>query len=87
MVIRFLFLIFGSFIFGQNIKSIQLFNPQTNDETPVIGFGQQLILRFDDLNNGSDVYRYTIKHLDRNWQDDGLFFYGICHRKSKWIDR
>ena len=74
MVIRFLFLIFGSFIFGQNIKSIQLFNPQTNDETPVIGFGQQLILRFDDLNNGSDVYRYTIKHLDRNWQDDGLFF-------------
>ena len=74
MVIRFLFLIFGSFIFGQNIKSIQLFNPQTNDETPVIGLGQQLILRFDDLNNGSDVYRYTIKHLDRNWQDDGLFF-------------
>lgn len=74
MVIRFLFLIFGSFIFGQNIKSIQLFNPQTNDETPVIGFGQQLILRFDDLNNGSEIYRYTIKHLDRNWQDDGLFF-------------
>ena len=74
MIIRFLFLIFGSFIFGQNIKSIQLFNHQTNDETPVIGFGQQLILRFDDLNNGSDVYRYTIKHLDRNWQDDGLFF-------------
>ena len=71
---RFFFLIFGCFIFGQNIKSIQLFNPQTNDETPVIGFGEQLILRFDDLNNGSEVYRYTIKHLDRNWQDDGLFF-------------
>ena len=50
---RFFFLIFGCFIFGQNIKSIQLFNPQTNDETPVIGFGEQLILRFDDLNNGS----------------------------------
>ena len=71
---RFFFLIFGCFIFGQNIKSIQLFNPQTNDETPVIGFGEQFILRFDDLNNGSEVYRYTIKHLDRNWQDDGLFF-------------
>ena len=33
-----------------------------------------MILRFDDLNNGSEIYRYTIEHLDRNWQDDGLFF-------------
>jgi hypothetical protein len=53
---------------------VQLFNPQTNDETPVIKFGEQLILNFDDLNNSSTVYKYTIKHLDRNWQDDGLFF-------------
>lgn len=71
---RLFFLIFGSFAFGQDIRSIQLFNPQTNDETPVINFGEHLILRFDDLNNGSQIYRYTIKHLDRNWQDDGLFF-------------
>lgn len=71
---RLLFLFVGSFIFGQNIKSVQLFNPQTNDETPIIKFGEQLILRFDDLDNSSQIYRYTIKHLDRNWQDDGLFF-------------
>lgn len=73
-MLRFLFILIGSFIFGQNIKSIQLFNPQTNDETPVIRFGEQLVLRFDDLENRSTIYRYTIKHLDRNWQDDGLFF-------------
>lgn len=51
-----------------------MFNPQTNDETPVIGFNEQLILRFDDLSNGSNVYRYTLRHFDRNWNDDGLFF-------------
>ena len=63
------------FLFSaQKIRSVQLFNPQTNDETPVIKFGEQLILNFDDLSNGSTVYRYTIKHYNRNWQDDGLFF-------------
>lgn len=59
---------------AQDLRSIQLFNPQTNDETPVIGFDERLILRFDDLANSSTVYRYTIRHLNRNWQDDGLFF-------------
>ena len=69
----------SGFLFGQNIQSIQLFNPQTNDETPVISMGQQLILRFDDLTNSSEVYRYTIKHYDRNWQDDNLFFSEIAN--------
>ena len=70
----FLFLLLSIFCLGQNIKSIQLFNPQTQDETPVINMGEQLILNFDDLQNSSTIYRYTIKHYDRNWQDDGLFF-------------
>lgn len=70
-----IFLLFsGAFFSAQDIRSVQLFNPQTNDETPVIGFNDQLILRFDDLSNSSTIYRYTIKHFDRNWQDDGLFF-------------
>lgn len=59
---------------AQDIQSVQLFNPQTNDEMPVIRFNEQLILRFDDLSNQSNIYRYTIKHYDKNWQDDGLFF-------------
>ncbi len=69
-----LLIVFSSAAFGQDIRSIQLFNPQTNDETAVIGFGERLVLKFDDLTNSSTVYRYTIKHFDRNWQDDGLFF-------------
>ncbi len=69
------FFVFCSILgFSQDIRSIQLFNPQTNDETPVINFNEQLVLRFDDLSNQSTVYRYTIKHFDRNWNDDGLFF-------------
>ncbi len=67
-------LFFSAFFFAQDIRSVQLFNPQTNDETPVIGFNEKLILRFDDLSNSSTIYRYTIKHFDRNWNDDGLFF-------------
>lgn len=73
-VFRLLLLFFATSFFAQNIKSVQLFNPQTNDETPVIKFGEQLILSFDDLQNSSTIYKYTIKHFDRNWQDDGLFF-------------
>ena len=69
-----LFLLIQCTVFGQNIQGVQLFNPNTNDETPVINFNQQLILKFDDLTNSSTTYRYTFKHYDRNWNDDGLFF-------------
>lgn len=73
LLIATLFLVFN-LANAQKITSIQLFNPQTNDETPIIGFDEKLILNFDDLSNASTVYRYTIKHFDRNWQDDQLFF-------------
>lgn len=72
--LRILLLSLSGLVFGQNIQSIQLFNPQTNDETPVINFNQKLVLSFDDLTNSSDIFRYTIKHYDRNWNDDNLFF-------------
>ena len=65
---------FSISIFSQEIRSVQVFNPKTNDETPVIAMGEQLILRFDDLSNSSQLYRYTLKHYSRNWEDDGLFF-------------
>lgn len=73
-VFQIIFLLVIIPLYSQNIAGIQLFNPDTNDETPVIGFDQQLVLRFDDLSNSSTIYRYTIKHYDRDWNDDGLFF-------------
>jgi len=72
--LRLFLLTLSGLAFGQNIQSIQLFNPQTNDETPVIYFNQQLVLSFDDLTNASEIYRYTIRHYNRNWEDDNLFF-------------
>lgn len=72
--LRLLLFTLSGFVFGQNIQSIQLFNPQTNDETPVIYANQQLVLSFDDLTNSSQIYRYTLKHYNRNWEDDNLFF-------------
>lgn len=69
-----LFFFLCTFGKSQDIRSIQVFNPKTNDETPIIGINEQLILSFDDLNNSSEIFRYTLKHLDKNWQDDGLFF-------------
>lgn len=69
-----LLILFAQMLIAQDIRGIMLFNPETNDETPVISNNQQLILKFDDLTNASTVYRYTIKHYDRNWNDDGLFF-------------
>ena len=44
-------ILISAYFYAQDIRSVQLFNPQTNDETPVIGFNEQLILRFDDLSN------------------------------------
>ncbi len=74
-----LLLFCSTLLFAQNIRSIQLFNPVTNDETPVIGFNQQLVLKFDDLSNSSTIYRYTFKHFDRNWQPDNLFYSEIAN--------
>ncbi len=66
MRVLFGFLLLSSLFTAQNIRSVQLFNPKTNDETAVIVAGEQLILSFDDLQNSIRNYRYTIRHLDRN---------------------
>ncbi len=73
-VLKIVTLLLNFGVFAQDIHGVQLFNPKTNDETAVISMQDQLILRFDDFANASTVYRYTLKHYDRNWEDDGLFF-------------
>lgn len=69
----FTFFVFCGLLQAQTIGGVQLFNPQTNDETPIIGPDEILILRFDDFSNSSKIYQYTLRHYDRNWQEDGLF--------------
>lgn len=57
-----------------NIKTIQLFNPQTNNQTPLIRLGgEYLILSFDDLKAGYQEYNYKIEHYNADWTPSGIF--------------
>ena len=68
-----------SILFGQfqevnppkNIKTLQIFNPQTNDNTPIIRIGGQesLIFLFDDTNAGYKRYQYSIEHRNADWSE------------------
>lgn len=58
----------------ENIKTLQLFNPQTNDQTPVIRMGSEyFILSFDDLDPGFKEYNYTVEHYNADWTSSGIF--------------
>ncbi|MBA5628589.1 type IX secretion system plug protein [Moheibacter lacus] len=57
-----------------HIKTVQLFNPQTNDQTPVARIsGEYFILSFDDLNAGFHEYNYKIEHYNADWTPSGIF--------------
>jgi hypothetical protein len=56
-----------------NIRTTQLFNPQTNDQTPVIRMGEYLVLSFDDLEPGFKEYNYKIEHYNADWTPSGVF--------------
>ncbi len=58
----------------EKIKTVQIFNPQTNDQTPVARLsGEYLILSFDDLNSGFQEYNYKIEHYNADWTPSGVF--------------
>lgn len=64
----------------EHIKTIQLFNPQTNDLTPIISIdGEYLILSFDDLEAGFKEYNYKIEHYNADWTPSGIF-------QSEYVD-
>ena len=79
-----LFCLITSFVFGQyqevlppgNIKTIQLFNPQTNDNTPIIKLGsnEYLLFLFDDTNAGYKRYQYSIEHRNADWSESNIFY-------------
>lgn len=58
----------------EHIKTVQLFNPQNNDQTPVISMdGEYLILSFDDFHTGFHEYNYKIEHYNADWTPSGIF--------------
>lgn len=69
-----LFILSSLLLSAQNIKTVQLFNPQSNDLTPVINIdGEYLIFSFDDLDAGYKRYEYRIQRYDRFWEPTTIF--------------
>lgn len=78
-----LFCFLATFIFAQveevqppkNIKTVQVFNPQTNDNTPIIRLnsGEYLFFLFDDLDAGYKRYQYSIEHRNADWTPSNIF--------------
>ncbi|APD06008.1 hypothetical protein UJ101_00461 [Flavobacteriaceae bacterium UJ101] len=77
-----LLLFIGNLLFSQtfepvvppdNIGGVVLFNPNTNDNTPIIELGEQLILKFDDLDGIYKRYNYTIERYTHDWQPTNAF--------------
>lgn len=60
-------------IYAQDIKTVQLFNPQTNDLTPFIRKSEVLIFSFDDLEAGIKRYPYKIVRYNRHWEPSDIF--------------
>jgi len=69
-------------VFGQsnvnppkNIGTIQVFNPQTNDNTPIIRLNsnEYLLFLFDDFNAGYKRYNYKIEHRNADWSKSNIF--------------
>lgn len=74
-MLRFLlFILFPIVAFAQNnIKTAQLFNPQTNDLTPIISKNEYLIFSFDDLDGQFKRYEYKIVRYNRLWEKSDAF--------------
>lgn len=57
----------------KHIKSVQVFNPNSNDNTAIIPLGQYLMISFDDLNAGYKRYQYKIEHRNADWSESNIF--------------
>ncbi|MDO5655345.1 MAG: DUF5103 domain-containing protein [Flavobacteriaceae bacterium] len=70
-----IFLIFFcGLLSAQQIRTAQLFNPQSNDLSPFINIkNDYLIFSFDDMEGGSKRFDYKIVRYDRFWQPSSLF--------------
>ncbi len=61
-------------IYRENIRTVQFFRKGWEFSQPVLEFGtdQQLILKFDELSEGTSNFYYTITHCDSEWYPSRL---------------
>ncbi|MDO5509376.1 MAG: DUF5103 domain-containing protein [Weeksellaceae bacterium] len=55
------------------MHTIHWFNPQTNDNLPIIAMNERLILSFDDFDAVFKNYQYSIVRYDKNWEPSSAF--------------
>lgn len=72
--LTFIFLCTTLFVSAQELQTVQLFNPQTNDLSPFINIdGEYLVFSFDDMDAGYKRYEYKIVRYDRFWNQSSVF--------------
>ena len=54
------------------IKTVVLKPLDPEVYAPIVKLGEKLILSFDDINAGRNIYSYRIEHCDYNWQLSNL---------------
>ena len=61
-------------VYHPEIKSVEFYNTAKQASFPIITLGstEKLLLSFDNLQGGSQVYYYTIEHCDANWNSSNL---------------
>lgn len=64
-------------IWSPNIKTVTLYRNNIDLESPIIVLNQQdrLMLRFDEIAEQPNNYRYRIYHCNSNWEKDSLEAY------------
>ncbi len=58
-------------IFRPEIKSVQFYSSEEDYTLPMLTLGsdEEVILKFDDLSEGTASYNYTILHCDADWNE------------------
>jgi hypothetical protein len=61
-------------VYNDNIHTVQLYREGWEFSQPVLilGSGQHLVLKFDDLSGEAHTYSYTIKHCTTDWTPSNL---------------
>ncbi len=61
-------------IFRPEIKSVEFYNTAKQASFPIITLGssEKVLLAFDNLLGGTQVYYYTLEHCDANWNSSNL---------------
>lgn len=72
-IIPFAFIQFKSQeVFTDSIKSIQLFNPKTNNQSPFVKMDETFLLSFDVTGYTQQIFTYEIIHCDYDWRKSNL---------------